>query len=139
MALFCNLLERRLCWELCHGPGVSEQDLLMEVQSASTQNLDYLALATVLVEAAKSGDDAIRLTALRWLRSFVVDAKAELLPLYAPILQAILPALSSSTQDIQQASAACSQADADTLDIASHSFPREPTVLCVSCGAVHGT
>ena len=78
------------------------QDLLMEVQSASTQNLDYPALATVLVEAAKSGDDAIRLTALRWLRSFVVDAKAELLPLYAIILQAILPALSSSTPEIQQ-------------------------------------
>ncbi len=74
----------------------------MEVQSASTQNLDYPALATVLVEAAKSGDDAIRLTALRWLRSFVVDAKAELLPLYAIILQAILPALSSSTPEIQQ-------------------------------------
>ncbi len=74
----------------------------MEVQSASTQNLDYQALATVLVDAAKSGDDAIRLTALRWLRSFVVDAKAELLPLYAIILQAILPALSSSTPEIQQ-------------------------------------
>jgi hypothetical protein len=74
----------------------------MEVQSANNQNLDYLALARVLVDAAKSSDDAIRLTALRWLRSFVMDAQRELLPLYASILQAILPALSSNTHEILQ-------------------------------------
>ncbi len=54
------------------------------------------------MDAAKSPDDAIRLTALRWLRSFVADAQRELLPLYASILQAILPALSSSTPEILQ-------------------------------------
>ncbi|CAL8466856.1 g6392 [Coccomyxa elongata] len=102
------------------------QDLLMEVQSASTQNLDYPALATVLVEAAKSGDDAIRLTALRWLRSFVVDAKAELLPLYAIILQAILPALSSSTPEIQQVAR---EANAELLDLPAGWEAAHPAAL----------
>ena len=76
------------------------QDLLIEMQNAEAHSLDYLALASVLVAGAKSGEDAIRLTALRWLRVIIADAKAQLLPLYAPIVQAILPALSSTFPDI---------------------------------------
>ena len=75
----------------------------MEVQScAGGQNVDHLALAAVLVNAAKGTNDDIRATALRWLACFVADAKAALLPLYAAILQAILPALSSQQPDILQ-------------------------------------
>ena len=70
------------------------------MQNAEEHSLDYLALASVLVTGAKSGEDAIRLTALRWLRVIIADAKAQLLPLYASILQAILPALSSTFPDI---------------------------------------
>ena len=74
---------------------------------AGGQNVDHLALAAVLVNAAKgSNDDGIRATALRWLACFVADAKRALLPLYAAILQAILPALSSQQPDILQARAA---------------------------------
>ena len=76
------------------------QDLLIEMQNAEAHSLDYLALASVLVAGAKSGEDAIRLTALRWLRVIIADAKAQLLPLYASIVQAILPALSSTFPDI---------------------------------------
>lgn len=70
------------------------------MQNAEAHSLDYLALASVLVAGARSGEDAIRLTALRWLRVIIADAKAQLLPLYASILQAILPALSSTFPDI---------------------------------------
>jgi hypothetical protein len=80
------------------------QDLLAEVQQGGS-GADHLALAGVLVNAAKSGDDAIRATALRWLAAFVADAKPALLPLYAQILQAILPALSAQHPDILQARA----------------------------------
>ena len=80
------------------------QDLLAEVQQGGS-GVDHLALAGVLVNAAKSADDGIRATALRWLAAFVADAKPALLPLYAAILQAILPALSSQHADILQARA----------------------------------
>lgn len=78
------------------------QDLLIEMQHAEAHSLDHLALAAVLVTGARSGEDAIRLTALRWLAVIIAAAKGALLPLYAPILQAILPALSSTTPDILQ-------------------------------------
>ena len=84
------------------------QDLLLEVQAAGGGSVDHLALASVLVNAAKGeADDSIRATALRWLATFVADAKPALLPLYAAILQAILPALSSQQPDILKASSAC--------------------------------
>ena len=76
------------------------QDLLIEMQNAEAHSLDYLALASVLVAGARSGEDAIRLTALRWLASIIAAAKPQLLPLYAAILQAILPALASTLPDI---------------------------------------
>ena len=76
------------------------QDLLIEMQNAEAHSLDYLALASVLVTGAKSSEDAIRLTALRWLASIIKAAKPQLLPLYASILQAILPALASTLPDI---------------------------------------
>ncbi len=76
------------------------QDLLIEMQNAEAHSLDYLALANVLVAGARSGEDAIRATALRWLAVIIAAAKAQLLPLYASILLAILPALSSTHPDI---------------------------------------
>ena len=56
------------------------QDLLIEMQNAEAHSLDYLALASVLVTGAKSSEDAIRLTALRWLASIIKAAKPQLLP-----------------------------------------------------------
>ena len=81
-------------------PVLHTQDLLIEMQNAEAHSLDYLALASVLVAGARSGEDAIRATALRWLAVIIAAAKAQLLPLYASILQAILPALSSTHPDI---------------------------------------
>ena len=81
-------------------PVLHLQDLLIEMQNAEAHSLDYLALASVLVAGARSGEDAIRATALRWLAVIIAAAKAQLLPLYASILQAILPALSSTLPDI---------------------------------------
>ena len=65
------------------------QDLLIEMQNAEAHSLDYLALASVLVTGAKSSEDSI-----------IKAAKPQLLPLYASILQAILPALASTLPDI---------------------------------------
>ena len=98
---------------------VHVQDLLIEMQNAEAHSLDYLALASVLVAGAKSGEDAIRLTALRWLRVILADAKAQLLPLYASILQAILPALSSTFPDILEVLHAHTYSPWQALDAAA--------------------
>ena len=78
------------------------QDLLLEVQT-SAGDVDVGSLTVVLARAAHSDDDAIRLTALRWLRTFVMDARAALLPRYPLVLSAVLPALAPGPPDIVQA------------------------------------
>ncbi|KAK9844103.1 hypothetical protein WJX81_004529 [Elliptochloris bilobata] len=77
------------------------QDLLLEVQT-SAGDVDVGSLTVVLATAAHSDDDTIRLTALRWLRTFVLDARAALLPRYALVLSAVLPALAAGPPDIVQ-------------------------------------
>ena len=49
---------------------------------------------------ARSGDETVRLTALRWLRDFVGRAKDQLLPQYAAILGALLPNVAHESMDI---------------------------------------
>ena len=78
------------------------QDLLLEVQT-SAGDVDVGSLTVVLASAAHSDDDAIRLTALRWLRTFVMDARAALLPRYPLVLSAVLPALAPGPPGIVQA------------------------------------
>ncbi|CAL5227221.1 g10142 [Coccomyxa viridis] len=113
------------------------QDLLIEMQNAEAHSLDYLALASVLVTGAKSGEDAIRLTALRWLRVIIADAKAQLLPLYASILQAILPALSSTFPDILEVAR---EANAELLELPPEWEASDPAALLAAvANELHST
>ena len=62
-----------------------------------------LTLAVSLIPyapQARSGDETVRLTALRWLRDFVGRAKDQLLPQYAAILGALLPNVAHESMDI---------------------------------------
>ncbi len=72
----------------------------------SAGDVDVGGLTAVLAHAALSDDDAIRLTALRWLRTFVLDARSALLPQYALVLSAVLPALAAGPPEVVQARAA---------------------------------
>ena len=69
----------------------------------SAGDVDVGSLTVVLARAAHSDDDTIRLTALRWLRTFVLDARSALLPRYPLVLSAVLPALAPGPPDIVQA------------------------------------
>ena len=78
------------------------QEFLQEVQASA--EVEYGQLADILVRQAQSADEVTRITALRWLRAFVVQGKEQLLPFYAVILAAVLPNVSHSSQDICQVS-----------------------------------
>ena len=78
------------------------QEFLQEVQASA--EVEYGQLADILVRQAQSGDEVTRITALRWLRAFLVQGKEQLLPYYAVILAAVLPNVSHSSQDICQVS-----------------------------------
>ena len=73
---------------------------MLEIQASS--NVEYVELADILVRQAQSADEVTRMTALRWLRAFVSQAKEELMPYYALILAAVLPNVSHNNQDICQ-------------------------------------
>lgn len=64
--------------------------------------MDWGGLSTILVEQAKLDDPGTRLTAIRWLKEFVVIAKEALLPHYPEILGAVLPCMSNPNEDICQ-------------------------------------
>ena len=64
--------------------------------------MEYGELAEILVRQAQSADEVTRMTALRWLRAFVIQAKDQLMPYYAVILAAVLPNVSHNNQDICQ-------------------------------------
>ena len=64
--------------------------------------MEYGELADILVKEAQSADEVTRMTALRWLRAFVIQAKDQLMPYYAIILAAVLPNVSHNNQDICQ-------------------------------------
>ena len=76
------------------------QDFLLEIQASP--NIEYGELADILVRQAQSTDEVTRMTALRWLRAFVIQAKDQLMPYYAVILAAVLPNVSHNNQDICQ-------------------------------------
>ena len=76
------------------------QEFLLEIQSSP--NVEYGELADILVNEAQSADEVTRMTALRWLRAFVIQAKDQLMPYYAVILAAVLPNVSHNNQDICQ-------------------------------------
>lgn len=76
------------------------QEFLLEIQASP--NVEYGELADILVRQAQSADEVTRMTALRWLRAFVSQAKDQLMPYYAIILAAVLPNVSHSNQDICQ-------------------------------------
>ena len=78
----------------------SVQEFLLEIQASP--NVEYGELADILVRQAQSADEVTRMTALRWLRAFVTQAKDQLMPYYAIILAAVLPNVSHSNQDICQ-------------------------------------
>ena len=73
---------------------------MLEIQASS--NVEYGELADILVRQAQSADEVTRMTALRWLRAFVSQAKDQLMPYYAHILAAVLPNVSHNNQDISQ-------------------------------------
>ncbi len=81
-------------------PVCDYQEFLLEIQSSP--NVEYGELADILVKEAQSGDEVTRMTALRWLRAFVIQAKDQLMPYYAVILAAVLPNVSHNNQDICQ-------------------------------------
>lgn len=76
------------------------QEFLIEIQSS--RHADYGALAEIMAGRVGSTDESVRAVALRWLRDFVLQAKERLLPHYAAILGAILPALANSNADTRQ-------------------------------------
>ena len=92
-----------------HGvPGVGcLQEFLLEIQASP--NVEYGELADILVRQAQSADEVTRMTALRWLRAFVSQAKDQLMPYYAIILAAVLPNVSHNNQDICQVQCVCSR------------------------------
>ena len=98
------------------------QEFLQEVQASA--DVEYGQLAGILVRQAQSADEVTRITALRWLRAFVVQGKQQLLPYYAAILAAVLPNVSHSSQDICQVQ---SLPELDSWAIVE--IPRDPTVL----------
>ena len=77
-----------------------DQEFLLEIQSSPS--VEYGELADILVRQAQSADEVTRMTALRWLRAFVIQAKEQLMPYYAVILAAVLPNVSHNNQDICQ-------------------------------------
>ena len=88
-----------LCGHWVHGVGCL-QEFLLEIQASP--NVEYGELADILVRQAQSADEVTRMTALRWLRAFVSQAKDQLMPYYAIILAAVLPNVSHTNQDICQ-------------------------------------
>lgn len=86
------------------------QEFLLEIQASP--NVEYGELADILVRQAQSADEVTRMTALRWLRAFVTQAKDQLMPYYAIILAAVLPNVSHNNQDICQVRWCLSQHEA---------------------------
>lgn len=93
-------LDLVMLFRLFIGLGGCPQEFLLEIQASP--NVEYGELADILVRQAQSADEVTRMTALRWLRAFVSQAKDQLMPYYAIILAAVLPNVSHSNQDICQ-------------------------------------
>ena len=81
---------------------LTAQEFLLEIKG--TRQVDLGAVALVAVRQARGADEDTRLTALRWLRELVQLARQALLPQCAPILGAVLPAISSPTPALARVS-----------------------------------
>ena len=86
-------------------PGTAElgangavQDFLVDIQASDRVN--WGGMAPILVSRAAGADEVAKLIALRWLREFVELAKAQLLPHYASILEAVLPSLAHPSPEL---------------------------------------
>ena len=70
----------------------------MDIQAS--ERVDWGGMAPILVSRAAGADEVAKLIALRWLREFVELARAQLLPHYAPILEAVLPSLAHPNAEV---------------------------------------
>ncbi|WIA13429.1 hypothetical protein OEZ85_007009 [Tetradesmus obliquus] len=77
-------------------------EFLVEIQATPT--VDWVALASILVEKASSQDEFTRITAIKWIKEFVEQASGALVGLYAELIGAVLPNISHPNPDIQQVS-----------------------------------
>ena len=89
-------------WMQIHTDSLDPQDLLVDIQAS--QHVDYAALTRILAGAARRGEAAQRLTALRWLCAFLADARRDLLPQYPELVAVVLPALAHPDAAIRDVS-----------------------------------
>lgn len=79
------------------------QEFMVEIQA--TRTIDFVALSRILVDKASGNtDDFTRLTAMRWLKEFVVMASGQLVGMYPDILGVVLSNISHPSRDIQAVS-----------------------------------
>lgn len=83
---------------------VAAHKAMMEfmIEIHATPTIDFVSLSNILVSKAESSDEFTRLTALKWMKEFVIMASAQLVGRYHHILSAVLPNISHSNQEIQQ-------------------------------------
>ncbi|GAX78869.1 hypothetical protein CEUSTIGMA_g6308.t1 [Chlamydomonas eustigma] len=81
----------------------SMTEFLMEIHT--TRTIDFNGLSRILVDKSYSQDEATRLTAMRWLKNFVEMGSTQLVEQYPFILGAVLTNISTSSREVQQASA----------------------------------
>ena len=105
------------------------QEFLLEIQASP--NVEYGELADILVRQAQSADEVTRMTALRWLRAFVTQAKDQLMPYYADILAAVLPNVSHNNQDICQVRNAASNSQTNMHQCLSRAMSAKPCCLAI--------
>ncbi|KAJ7541111.1 hypothetical protein O6H91_10G046700 [Diphasiastrum complanatum] len=74
-------------------------EFLQEIKNAPS--VDYGRMAEILVQRAKSPDEFTRLTSITWMNEFVKLGGEQLVPYYADILGAILPAISDKEEKIR--------------------------------------
>ncbi|CAM6023272.1 unnamed protein product [Sphagnum balticum] len=74
-------------------------EFLQEIKNAPS--VDYGRMAEILVQRASSPDEFTRLTSITWVNEFVKLGGHQLVPYYADILGAILPAISDKEEKIR--------------------------------------
>ncbi|XP_002984143.2 protein VAC14 homolog [Selaginella moellendorffii] len=74
-------------------------EFLQEIKNAPS--VDYVRMAAILVQRARSPDEFTRLTSITWMSEFVKLGGDQLVTFYAEILGAILPAISDKEEKIR--------------------------------------
>ncbi|XP_024389765.1 protein VAC14 homolog isoform X1 [Physcomitrium patens] len=75
------------------------EEFLREIKDAPS--VDYGKMAEILVQRAAAPDEFTRLTSFSWLNEFVKLSGEQLVPYYADILGALLPAISDNEERIR--------------------------------------